>query len=173
MPEWITDIKAIIAIVTAIVATIGGAGYWIGQVNSDRRSFKKFIAEVRSDIRAIQKDVKAILRGLPRRFVVGASPVTLTDLGERAAEILNARQWANEQAKPLLAKCKGLKEYEIYGLCQKYVMDTKSTWPDNMAECAFEFGTPVKPLTDVLTVVLRDELLERLGYAGSEVRQDS
>ena len=29
--------------IIAIVAAIGGIGYWIGQVNSDRKSFKKFM----------------------------------------------------------------------------------------------------------------------------------
>ena len=161
MPEWITDPRTIIA----VLAAIGGVGYWVGQVNSDRKSFKKFMAEVRDDI-------KTILSRLPPTFVGGASPVSLTDLGERAAGILNALEWANERAGGLVAECEGLREYEIYDLCQKYVMADRRRWPDNMAECAYEFGTPVEPLASVPMVVLRDELLKRLEEAGSEDSQD-
>lgn len=161
MPEWITDPRTIIA----VLAAIGGVGYWVGQVNSGRNSFKKFIAEVRDDI-------KTILMRLPPAYVGSGSPISLTDVGESAAEILNAHEWANKQAGGLVAECEELKEYEIYDLCQEYVMTDRSRWPDNMSECAYEFGTPVEPLTNVLMVVLRDELLKRLEEAGSKVSQD-
>ena len=151
MPEWITDPRTIIA----VLAAIGGVGYWVGQVNSDRKSFKKFIAEVRDDI-------KTILRRLPPTFVGGASPVSLTDLGEKAAEILNAREWAKERAGDLVAECKGLQPYQIYNRCSEYVLSNPKNWPDNMEECAYEFGSTVEPLANVLMVVLRDELLKIL-----------
>lgn len=102
MPEWVTDPRTIIA----VLAAIGGVGYWVGQVNSDRKSFKTFMAEVRDDI-------KTILKRLPPAFVSGTSPFNLPDLGEKAAEILKAREWANERAAGLVAQCEGLKEYEL------------------------------------------------------------
>ena len=89
MPESITDIGPLFAIAVAA----GGIGYWIGQVNSDRKSFKQSIADVSNDIRAIQKDIKAILNRLPRTFVSDASPVPPTDQRE-------------EQSSPPIAEAK-------------------------------------------------------------------
>ena len=86
MPEWITDPRAIAAVVTAI----GGIGYWIGQVNSDRKNFKTFMAEVRDDMAEIRKKFDTILLRLPPRPVTGGSPLRLTDLGDEIADEPNA-----------------------------------------------------------------------------------
>ena len=121
-------------------------------------------------------------RSLPRGMVpvpphsptlaAGTGPVSLTDLGESAARILIARQWANERAGDLLAACKGLKECQIPGLRQGYVTARRSEWPDNMPESADEFGNPVESLAALLNVVLRGELPKRLGDDGNERVQD-
>jgi len=47
-------------------------------------------------------------------------------------------------------------------------MANRGRWPENMAECAYEFGSPVEPLAEVPIVVLRDELLRRQQQVRSE-----
>lgn len=52
MPDWVTDPRTLIA----VAAAIGGIGYWVGQVNSDRKSFKKFMKEVRTDLATLKEN---------------------------------------------------------------------------------------------------------------------
>ena len=54
MDEWIKDPRVIVS----VMAAISGIGYWVGQVNSDRKSLKEFMDEIR-------KDIKDILGRLP------------------------------------------------------------------------------------------------------------
>jgi len=117
MPELITTISAITGALAAL-AVLAKLFHWAGKVDTDRESFKAFMGEVRKDIRALQITVSTILLQLSPEFVHGASRVRLNDRGETAAKILNARVWANEHARGLEAECAGLKEYQIYELCQ-------------------------------------------------------
>ena len=72
MDEWIKDPRVIVS----VMAAISGIGYWVGQVNSDRKSLKECMDEIR-------KDIKDILGRLPSpRPVQGASELrTISRLG--------------------------------------------------------------------------------------------
>lgn len=159
MPEWITDPRTIIA----VVAAIGGIGYWVGRVNSDRKSFRTFMKEVRADLRQIRNNLNQVLWRMPSSFADTASPVKLNKRGELAASILNARDWADKWSVSLAKDCEGLKEYAIYRMCQEYVMDNRGRWPSNMDECAYQFGSTAEALSEVLEIELRDSILRRLG----------
>lgn len=56
MPDRMADITTLLA----FAAAIGGIGYWIGLVNSDRKSFKAFMADIRGEIRTIHGDIRTI-----------------------------------------------------------------------------------------------------------------
>ena len=172
MPEWLAEwpkTPLIVVIVIAAFTLIWKLGYWMASVNKDRsgiaKALRNFQDEVRKDLREIRSDITKIFRALPPVLVSGRSPVQLTDLGKRVAEDLNAREWAFEHANALRGRAEGLKPYQIYELCEQYVLGELKSRPDNMAECAYEFGTPTESLNAVLIVVLRDELLKRTSQA--------
>jgi hypothetical protein len=146
--------QAIAATVTIGVSLVG-IGMWIGAVNSDRDSFKTFMAR-------IETKVDDILKRLPPVTVAGSSPLRLTDLGQTISEQIGGKELARTLAPTLLEKIKGMEPYEIQEECRRYV--TEDFAPTEEQErifkaCAFENGIKVEQIWNVVAVELRDELL--------------
>jgi len=150
MDEWIKDPRVIVSVIAAIL----GIGYWVGQVNSDRKSLKEFMDEIR-------KDIKDILGRLPPpRPVQGSSPLSLTEFGERIADDIKARDWALSLARSLFDDVGAMEPFEIDEYCDAYVRNKlDDAWQRQVARCAFDFGIDRDGVLSVLRVVLRDALL--------------
>ena len=161
MPEWITDLRTIVVVVSAIGGLLCWAGYWVGQVNSDRKSFKTFISEVREDMAEIRKKFEDILFRLTPASVTLSSPLRLTDLGEEIATDLKAYEWAAELAPSLQENVKDMFPWEVDDFCNDYVQSSLS---DRMSKkvgpSAYQHGLDRSGVRAVLRVVLRDELLK-------------
>lgn len=139
---------------------------------------KEGVKEVREDLNDSLREVKDSLRDdiktlsgqmlphgrarIPGDYAAAASPVILNDRGKVAAERLDARGWARRQSVDLLDSCRGLEEYQIYALCEKHVAASEDMWPQEMAKIAYEDASDVYALSQVLVIVLRDVLLDRL-----------
>lgn len=140
-----------------LVALVFGIGRWVGNVNSDRKSFKEFMNEVRDDI-------KKILDRLPPPLPVTAgSPLTLTDLGRQISQRLSAGALADDLVPVLRERTKGKDPYEIQELCFAYVRDGYEP-PQELEvlirRCAYENALKREQVLDVLAAVeLRDRLL--------------
>ena len=87
MQELVNDPRSYLAL-AALVGLVFAIGRWVGEVNSDRKSFKEFMAEMRRDMRDIHRDIKHVLTALGRlgpSVVGGTSPLRLTELGKRVS----------------------------------------------------------------------------------------
>ena len=60
LPDWLTEPRTLLALATALVLAVGGAGYWVGQVNSDRAEFRTFMVDTKADIAGIRTDTQEI-----------------------------------------------------------------------------------------------------------------
>ena len=127
------------------------AGIWIGSVNSDRETFREFMAEIREDI-------KKILSRLPPGPLGTESPLTLTDYGVAIAEAVGAHQWAKEHAQIVRDRVRGKAAYEIQEISFAYAREEYELSP-SMLEAMYEPGYSRRHVQAVLGVVLRDELL--------------
>ena len=165
--QWLSTpliVTAAIAIATLLVSI----GIWVGRVNEGRGEVKKFMEEIRDDI-------KKIFRALPGSTVTSASPLRLTDLGETISERLNASQWANHLVQELRPQIEGRNQYQIQEFCQGYV--TNQRFEDDqefltlIQVCAFDHGLTESQVRDVLMVELRDALLESTGHSISRVKE--
>ncbi len=160
-----TTLAWLIPSVIAGLAAIGGglfkAGGWFSNVNSDRKSFKEFMDEIRGDI-------KEILLRLPPPTVASSSPLRLTDFGEKISAWMEAGQWA-KSVVPLLEAATDAEPFELDELAGKYVEDQlASEYRNLVAKCAYEFGLEQEGVLRVLRVVLRDELLKHLRASNEE-----
>ena len=155
--NWVY-LGAIITGIVAFVSLVFACGNWYGRVNSDRKSFKDFMAEVRDDI-------KEILKRLPPVVTTKSSPIRLTELGKSISNELEALTWAKQTATLLQNRVVGKHPYEIQNFCFDYVAK-ESVLPEGMNEkiksCAYENGITTEQVLEVLAVELRDELLERM-----------
>lgn len=93
---------------------------WRGEVDSDRKQFREFMAEVRKDLREIREEMVDILRRLPPRFVVPGSPLSLTDLGRDVADEMSASTSAIQPAELFKQEVEGREDYEIQDSCIDY-----------------------------------------------------
>ena len=157
MPEWITDPRIIIAGAVAI----GGVGYWVGQVNSDRESFKEFMKK-------IEKKIDEIFDRLPPRVIAGASPVRLTEFGRKAAKDSGMDKISRQVAPDLLAHVKGMEPFQIHEYCVQYVKELPERESAAVAKGAYDLGLSKEDMGMVLGVLLRDELLRILEETASE-----
>ena len=162
MPEWITDPRTILA----VLAAIGGVGYWIGQVNSDRKSFKEFMREIKDDISGIRDNVQKIFERLGPPTAASASPAQLTDFGEKVAKGIDAHEWASSTAKTILENhaLLSLEPYQIEAFCQSYVereSEEGGVLEKKVQMAIYEFGIDRDRTLPVLRIPLREALLKR------------
>ena len=77
---------------------------WRGRVNTDRDAFKKFMEEVRSDI-------KKILGYVGPRLSTNESPVVLNELGKEVSAAMGIKAWAKDAAPALLGEIADWREH--------------------------------------------------------------
>ena len=141
---------------------------WTRNVNRDRRRFRRFMRTMREEISEIKGQISAILdilQRVPQPVVVGASPLRLTEFGERIAECLGAKEWATQFAEG--------EPFEVLQVMQPFQIDEFAAnhvaerldddISKKVAQCAYEFGIERDAVLPALRVVLRDALLARVG----------
>lgn len=155
--EWGSN-PAIWTIVVSVPLLVS-VGIWIGSVNSDRKSFKEFMQEVREDI-------KEILKRMPDPSPVGSnSPIQLTDFGKSISDTISAVDWAKDEASKLIDQANGKEEFEIFELCVSHIdniFNNNSDFNKSVKENAYKIGTSSENVLKVYEVVLRDQLLNNL-----------
>ena len=143
-------------VIIAICTAIFKSGTWVGGVNEDRKSFKKFMEEVKEKL-------DKILERLPAVPFVGSSPLRLTDLGQKMSAQVGGKEWVARIVPDLINDVAGMPPYEIQEFCINYMTQTFRPTPAQLAklqECAYESGLEVSNVLKVLAVELRDKLLE-------------
>lgn len=161
--DWITEISvvitAIVGVVFLVIAT-GKIGHriskWSGSVDTDRENFKKFIQEVKSDI-------KELFSRLPPPVIKSGSPLVLTDFGKEISKLAAGSKWATKTAIKFLDQIEGKKPYQVQKFAfevaenDEYFSDKEY---ERIQEAAYERGIDEKLVRQVLGVELRDKLLE-------------
>ena len=150
---WDNPVTYLVAL--GAVSALVTAGIWVGNVNSDRETFRKFMTEVKADLREIRTGVWTLL-GNPAA-IESRSPAALTEYGEKIADAIGAVAWAKKEAVTLKDEIKGKRGYEIEERAFAYV--SAFDLSPSVRETMWEHSYRVEHVQDVLAVVLRDELL--------------
>ena len=136
---------------------------WHADVDSDRNSFKAFVASIKQDIEKIHSRIDDIFGKLGGPATLkNASPTTLTELGQSISETLGASAWAEERAPGLLERVTNAGAYDIQVFAYQYVEEEFTPNPAMEAtikQCAYENGLRRKQVINVLAIELRDRLL--------------
>ena len=166
MGEWYTNPVVWIGAITALVIVgrvVFLIGEWKGNVDNDRRDFKSFMEEIRTELSRIHSRIDDIFGKLGGPATVQTtSPITLTELGQSVSETLGASAWAEERAPRLLKRVADAGAYDIQVFAYQYVEDEFTPDPAMEAtikQCAYENGLRRKQVLDVLAIELRDRLL--------------
>ena len=129
----------------------------------------------------IRKDVKRIFERLPSPTIASQSPIRLTDLGNKIAEEIKVNEWVSEYAEKLSDRVEAKNAYDIQEFCFQYAQnelleDLGKTVTDSaelksvpfptiedIKLSAYDHGLELKQVLEVVGVVLRDEMLKRIG----------
>ncbi len=163
MPE--TSFNPIwIVVGLAVAGGLVQIGRWIGSVNTDRESFKKFTEAVQKDVRELRRDIKTLLRWQSSPTVASDSPLRLTEIGEKVSSALNMPDMAERLIPYLKTKVAGMSPYDIQEFCFDYIRDEYQPSledEERIKQCAYDNGLDRDDITDALAIILRDKLLER------------
>ena len=164
--EWWQVIVAGVALISAVLS----AGIWIGNVNSDRRSFREFMAgvqdefrEVRDELKGVRYKLSEVLEKISSATLKEGSPLRLTDKGQAISKMLRVREWAESTGSGLLPLVKGKRPYEIQEFCFDYAkeeFDPADEQEIKIKECAYENAVTRDEVLDVFAIELRDFLLK-------------
>ena len=128
-----------------------------------QKTFPAFSKEVNDRFAFLQKLMFNILMLLPKSeeqaIAKGESPLSLTDLGERISEKLNAVEWANGTAPALLVQVQGKPPHEIQEFCIQQVLQLEGDMETEVKKTAYDMGLTDYHMRMVLAIVLRDVFL--------------
>ena len=157
MPEWANHPATIILAGLAVLGVVVTIARWTAAVDADRAAFAKFMER-------IQEKFEAILERLPPPgTVAGSSPLSLTKLGRKISEDLEAGKVADGLVPALLAQAEGKDAYSIQELCLEYVRGEFEPEEDleiRIRLTAFENGLKREQILDVIAIELRDRLMQ-------------
>ena len=166
--------------ITAAVLVVGSIlkiGEWIG-------GMKEFKSDTKPLLNEIRDKVNRIVGKLDSPVMEPGSPLKLTDLGESISEELGAKSWSKEKSEQVALLVKGTRPYKIQGFCFDAVKKTNKIalgLPDDfisddmdskIQDCAFNRGTSITNVYDVLAIELRDAVLEELEISISHIDLD-
>lgn len=141
---------------------------WTGKVDEHMSSVTTFMDEIR-------KSIGQILQRLPPVPVASGSALPLTDFGRSISDDLSAKKWVKQIAPALVSKVSDLTEYEVYEFCVKFVKNEFKPNEEQEArlrKVAYDRGIDREKVLEVLTVELRDELLERLNLTQKTIENE-
>jgi len=145
--------------VVALATAIFWLGNWHGAVNADRDAFKKFMQEVRGDI-------KEILLKLSNPVAERGSPIRLNDLGKRVSEEVGAKDIAKALLDQILPKARGKSAYDIQEYCFSHLNECDLSLSEariaDIKQCAFDNGIETLSVRRVIAIELRDMTLSEL-----------
>ena len=151
-PLWIT-------VGVGVVGAFVTVGIWIGHVNSDRKSFKEFMVEVR-------KDIKKILGHLGPEVDSRTSPLRLNELGNKVSAEIEAAAWAFRVAPALKGRIDGMEAYDIQEFCFAYADNEAELSHEQQSlikRAAYQNGLADSTVRRVMAFELRDQLLDLAG----------
>ena len=154
----------LLSLAAVVFGLVFGLGQWKGNLDSDRASFKEFMAGIKGDLAQIRSDINRIFERLPSGPLARGSPLRLTELGRKISARLDAGTIADSLLPQLRGRSSGLQPYEIQELCFAHVREKYEPPKDVEAlilQCAFDDGLDRKEVLDVIAIELRDRLLPR------------
>ena len=191
---WLTP--AAVVVVIALITIVFKFGSWCGSVNSDRSVFREFTQEVKKDLENIKSNIarltssvaglKSSVAGL-ESSVAGLkssvavlvsqkpvektqSPTRLNDLGKSISKEIQGKEWAKDVAKQNVEQQRGKQPYDVqkFAFEHAYHFNYSQEITERMKQSAWENGVPIEIISRVLSLELRDALLDLLGMGPPE-----
>ncbi len=155
MSNWLSNPVTYLLIISIASALIT-IGIWIGNVNSDRTTCKKFIEEIRNKI-------DTILGRLPGPLIAKSSPLSLSELGASVSREIGAKDVAKNLSPEIKDRVLGKEPYEVHDICWDYVkyeFKPSNELFKKIKAYAYEKGFPSGMVFEVIAIELRDILLK-------------
>ena len=173
MPAWMTNplwyvvALGVLGIVGGAVAGIFKWGGWYNAVNTDRTDFKDFMKSLDTKIDRLQQSVTKLINWDDGPALAGNSPLGLSELGQRISDDLDIPAMAKELAPSVKSLVEGMLPYDIQEFCFNFIRDDYKPSEEadkRIKNYAFEFGLDADDVLDVLSIRLRNVLVEEVEH---------
>lgn len=167
------------ALVSSVLTLIGWLVTRFGRVIWDVSAWKTGVDTtleyLKEAVQRLEKHIETILQRLPRPVnpttIGGQSPLQLTELGKEIAASIEAERIAERHLSSLAETYRSMNQYEIQEACFDYaatqIMPDLKAHDSAQAKAlelyAFNNGKPLDELLQIIGIVLRNKVCEKLG----------
>ena len=176
MPTWLAILIGAAVTLTGVFATWGtlglklldswdGAAKWKGEVDADRKSFKKFMERIGRDISALRDELRTYFLEERRPLIRPGSPLELTEYGKEISKELSGETWASTISGSVTDKLRDSDAYEIQQFCFGFVESAEYSDEERtlIREIAYRHGLTEGNILRILAIEIRDKVLEAAG----------
>ncbi len=173
IPPWIW-----VAVVFMATGIIFAFGKWVGNFNSDRKSFEEFMKRVEEKIEKINDKLEKIFHSLPNEpLEKRTSPISLADYGKKPSQEIGASEISDMELTNATEQVKDFNAYQIQEYCFEFAKnelpkkrnEKHLDFYDKIHEAVFHEGMEAEKLTRVIALELRDKILSSLNRLHSEI----
>lgn len=164
------SIIGIIAGIATAISVLIGIGIWIGRRQSFEKTTGKAIDRIDTSVVKINENIGNIkvnvaVLATGKTVDISQSPMRLNNFGKSISEEVGGKEWAKGIANEHIHKFQKAQPYDIqrfaFGFAQNF--DPSEEMLTNMKTVAWEKGIPIELILRVLSLDLRDAMLDLLG----------
>lgn len=156
MTNWLWVVSPVVLLLIAVAGAAYKLGAWKGGVDRALKALHK-------SIRRLDKKIDSL--PFPPVAVASGGPLRLTEFSKELSQCVGAREWATELAPSLSEEVRAKVPYKVQEMCDEYTkaLPSKGMESDRdrrLKDCAFRNGVPIETFLQVLSIELRDQLLQ-------------
>jgi len=162
MIEFLNDTK-IWTFGLGFLGSFGAAIWWASSINTRVGVLESVTQELKTVTEELKTDVKILFSRIAEPATAGASPLRLTEFGEKISHDIDAKVWASTEAPRHIHKVKEFEDFEIHNHCFDYVKQEfkrDREFARSILRTAYKLSTDSDQVMSVLAVELRDCLFE-------------
>lgn len=136
----------------------------VKEIQAEQKDFRKEVTEKFAQLGERVRSVETSIDHLrsPTPGTTNNSPRTLSKLGKKISNEIRAKDVVESIAPEWAKRTKGMERFDVQELCYEYVYKELETNPQlerRMKESAFVNGVDMRTIREVLSIELRDRLL--------------
>lgn len=170
---------SIIGICVGVCTLIGvmiKIGKWIQKRHSFEEVTGKAIDRIDTSVEKINENISNIKTNVAvlaagKSVDISQSPTYLNDLGKSISEEIKGKEWAKSIANRHIKEFENVQPYDVQGFAFRYVQKEFKPSEEMLARMknsAWENGIPIDLILRVLSLELRDAMLDLLGMEAPE-----
>ncbi|MCY4672209.1 MAG: hypothetical protein OXD43_00335 [Bacteroidetes bacterium] len=162
------DLENIKSNIARLTSSVAGLKSSVAGLESSVAGLKSSVAGLESSVAGLKSSVAVLVSQKPVEKT--QSPTRLNDLGKSISKEIQGKEWAKDVAKQNVEQQRGKQPYDVqkFAFEHAYHFNYSQEITERMKQSAWENGVPIEIISRVLSLELRDALLDLLGMGPPE-----